>query len=175
MKFSQSPEHLKYDSVGHSIKSPCEAYILNEACKIITGDFDRIFKLSARYQLTDRFNLEDHMSAEGQWVFLTRAPAGTHGIVDEKTNVMTGGKVPKDWADWCYETTFYSFDGHQLTSAQSVFNQAFQKIVDIYSESNYIDIETTMYLILNQEQVKQVPVIGLTGALAMQKGSVIDK
>jgi hypothetical protein len=55
-----------------------------------------------------------------------------------------------------------------------IFEYIFNSLVEVYSEGNYIDIETATYLTINKDDVVEVPVIGLTGTLGMYDGS-IDK
>ena len=81
-------------------------------------------------------------------------------------------KSSSDFSPWRYETTFYSFDN--VPKAKMIFDYIFNSLVEVYSESNYIDIETATYLTINKEDVIEVPVIGLTGTLGMDNRS-IDK
>jgi hypothetical protein len=106
-----------------------------------------------------------------KFVFLPKAKTDKTHMVDANGNpVATKSSV--DFSPWRYETTFYSFDN--IPKAQMIFEYVFNSLVEIYSEGNYIDIETAMYLTINRDDVVEVPVIGLTGTLGMYDGS-IDK
>ena len=169
-KMTQSDTQLAVDNVGHSVKSAGEAYLLKEALGLLKDDYDRIFKLSGRYRLTERFNINDHMH-KGKFVFLPKAPTQKTEMIDSNGNTMVT-KSSIDFSPWRYETTFYSFDNP--IKAKMIFDYIFSSLVEVYSESNYIDIETATYLTINKEDVIEVPVIGLTGTLGMYNGS-IDK
>ena len=87
IKMSQSASQYAVDNVGHSIKTPCEAFMLMNTTKQIPVEkFNRIFKISGRYVLTEKFNLADHINARGKYVFLPKAPVGEKSIVDEVTD-----------------------------------------------------------------------------------------
>lgn len=170
IQMAQSDSQLKVDNVGHSVKSVCEAYLLKEALKLIKDPYDRIFKLSGRYRLTERFNLQDHMHKD-KFIFLTKAVTQKTEMVDATGNpIVTKSSI--DFSPWRYETTFYSFDN--IMKAQMIFEYVFSSLIEVYSEGNYIDIETATYLTINKDDVIEVPVIGLTGTLGMYDGS-IDK
>jgi len=169
-KMTQSDTQLAVDNVGHSVKSAGEAYLLKEALGLLKDDYDRIFKLSGRYRLTERFNINDHMH-KGKFVFLPKAPTQKTRMVDANGQEVTT-KSSSDFSSWRYETTFYSFDN--VIKAKMIFDYIFSSLVEVYSESNYIDIETATYLTINKEDVIEVPVIGLTGTLGMDNRS-IDK
>jgi hypothetical protein len=170
IQMTQSDAQLAVDNVGHSVKSGGEAYLLKEALKKIDGEYDRIFKLSGRYRLTERFNIQDHMHKD-KFVFLTKAITHKTEMIDSSGKRMVT-KSSVDFSPWRYETTFYSFDNHM--KAQMIFEYVFNSLVEVYSEGNYIDIETSTYLTINKDDVIEVPVIGLTGTLGMYDGS-IDK
>jgi hypothetical protein len=170
MQKAQSDSQLKVDNVGHSVKSVCEAYLLKEALKLIKDPYDRIFKLSGRYRLTERFNIQDHMHKD-KFIFLTKAETQKTELINDKGSSMAT-KSSIDFSPWRYETTFYSFDNPM--KAQMIFDYIFNAIVEVYSEGSYIDIETATYLTINKDDVIEVPVIGLTGTLGMYDGR-IDK
>ena len=170
MQMTQSDAQLAVDNVGHSVKSAGEAYIIKEALKLLKEDYERIFKLSGRYRLTERFNMQDHMHPN-KFVFLPKAKTDKTHMVDANGNPMVT-KSSVDFSPWRYETTFYSFDN--IPKAQMIFEYIFNSLVEVYSEGNYIDIETATYLTINKDDVVEVPVIGLTGTLGMYDGS-IDK
>jgi hypothetical protein len=170
IKMTQSDSHFVVDNVGHSVKSACEAYLLKEALALVENKYDRIFKLSGRYRLTERFNINDH-NRKGKFVFLPKAPTIKTKMVDANgQEVMSKSSI--DFSPWRYETTFYSFD--TVPKAQMIFDYIFNSIVEVYTENNYIDIETAVYLTINKEDVVEIPVIGLTGVLGMDDRS-IDK
>lgn len=176
IKMAQSPAHYAVDSVGHTAKTPCEVYMMMRTCKQIPlYTYDRIFKLSGRYLLSDQFNLEDHLAATGKYVFLPKAPAGKMNIIDVHTSALTGGKTSSDFSDYCYETTFYSFCGSMVPVVAYNFQIMFDNIMQIYSSENYIDVETAMYLTVDHDQVQEVPIIGISGQLAMAEGLSINK
>ena len=172
IQLSQSLEHYALDSIGHTVKTPCEAFMLALACgQLPPNTYERIFKISGRYVLTERFNLSDHMSAIGKYVFLPKAPVGEMDI----TNAPALGKSSVDFSDYCYETTFYSFCGSLLPQAIQNFRVMFNNIIQVYSSESYIDIETATYLTVDHTQVVEVSPIGIAGQLGMAQGLSINK
>lgn len=170
MQMTQSDSQFAVDNVGHSVKSAGEAYLLKETLKKIDCVYDRIFKLSGRYRLTERFNIQDHMHKD-KFVFLPKAPTDKMNMIDaDAKTIITKSSI--DFSPWRYETTFYSFDNPM--KAQIIFEYIFNALVETYSEGNYIDIETATYLTINKDDVVEVPVIGLAGTLGMDDRS-IDK
>lgn len=152
------------DNCGHIIKGPCESYLLREACKAIQSDkVKRIFKISGRYILTNRFDLSSHLSQVGKYVMLNKVKVGP---------VEFNGKL-EQWADYCYETNLYSFCSSLLDEAIENFNTIITNIIDIYSVNSYIDLETATYLSLNKYHVYEIPIIGVSGTLSM--GWTFDK
>jgi hypothetical protein len=175
IKMAQSPEHYSVDSIGHTVKTPCEAYMLMQTSKQIPAEtYNRIFKISGRYVLTEQFDLNKHTGL-GEYVFLPRAPAGKMNITEVGSNVITQGKNSSDYSEYCYETTFYSFCGSILSTARQNFETMFNKIIEIYSSENYIDVETAMYLTVDHSQVLEVSPIGISGQLGMAQGLSINK
>jgi hypothetical protein len=158
-EWSQTPERYILDSNGHTVKSPCEAIMLKHACSVIDEEYDRIFKLSGRYTLTDKFNISDHMQKD-KFVFLPKV------ITDKTVTVPADHKIHKDCTDFSkfrYQTTFYSFDN--IKRAAKVFDDVFNLLVNTYTNEDYMDIETATYLSINEENVHEVPVIGVAGSL----------
>lgn len=170
MKMTQSDTQLAVDNVGHSVKSAGEAYLLKESLGLLKNEYDRIFKLSGRYRLTERFNINDHLH-KNKFVFLPKAPTHKTEMIDSNGNLLSK-KSSIDFSPWRYETTFYSFDN--VPKAKLIFDYIFNSLVEVYSEENYIDIETATYLTINKDDVIEIPVIGLAGTLGMYNGS-IDK
>jgi hypothetical protein len=169
MQMTQSDAQFAVDNVGHSVKSAGEAYIIKEALKLIKDDYDRIFKLSGRYRLTERFNIQDHMHKD-KFVFLPKAPTDKMNMIDaDAKTIVTKSSI--DFSPWRYETTFYSFDNPM--KAQIIFEYIFNALVETYTEGNYIDIETATYLTIGEQNVVEVPMIGLTGTLGMDDRSIV--
>jgi hypothetical protein len=106
-----------------------------------------------------------------KFVFLPKVTTDKMNLIDVNAKIVTA-KSSIDFSPWRYETTFYSFDN--IPRAQMIFEYIFNSLVELYSEGNYMDIETATYLTINKDDVVEVPVIGLTGTLGMDNRS-IDK
>lgn len=148
------------DAGGLLIKAPCETYLLQKACALIkVTENDRIFKISGRYRLGDNFNLSDHHNAKGKYLFLNKLKPSTFEYIEQK------GKL-HIWTDYQYSTRLYSFCGSMIDKVQQNYKDIFSKIIEFYSTSNFIDLENTTYMILDPNDIVEVPVTGLEGCFA---------
>ena len=146
------------DNCGHMLKGPCESYLLREGCKAIASlNPERIFKISGRYKLNDKFNLNLHLTQSKKYVFLNRVKIDPICINDTIAN----------WSDYCFETTFYSFCGSLLEETILNYDVVISNMLEIYSNNSYIDLETAMYISLDKSKVFETLNIGVSGILSL--------
>ena len=148
------------------IKGPCESFMLREACKLLTvSDDDRIYKISGRYRLSEEFNLSEHLAAKGKYLMLT------------KTKCLEFYSYPQKltYSEYQYSTRLYSFCGSILNKATENYNVINKRLLDLYSKSEYMDLEHMTYLVYDQSDITEVSPIGLIGAFAEIPDMVIKE
>jgi hypothetical protein len=139
------------------LKSPAECYVMVIALDIIKNlaltNVERVFKITGRGELTDRFNIEDYNNPDmkGKYVFKTSVPswmARQLRLVD---------------------TRLWSFD-------YSLFEEVNQLVRDAYSDcmATHWDLEHTYYKLLDKTKLFEKDVIGLKCQLASD-GVIIDE
>lgn len=142
-----------------AIKGPCESYKLREACILLQGMVDpddRIYKISGRYRLSEEFNVDQHIAAKGKYLML------------EKTKCLEYYSYPKKitYCEYQYSTRLYSFCGSLLETAANNYNTINGRILSLYEQSEYMDLEHMTYLVYDQNDIVEAKPIGLIGAFA---------
>lgn len=139
------------------LKSPAECYIMVIAIDVIknmalTG-IKRVFKITGRAELTDRFNIEDYDNEEmlGKYVF--------------KTSVQSWMARQLRLVD----TRLWSFDYNQLDEVNQLVRDAYSDCMT----SNW-DLEHVYYKLMDKEKLFEKDVIGLRCQLASD-GVIIDE
>lgn len=139
-----------------SLKGPLESYMLAETCKQLcqsNASYDRIFKLSGRYYLTDEFDFSKHLSISGKYLFKQRDPGQSYGKLIPDTPFQ-------------YKTRLYSFCGSLLNQAAENYQKIFDSIVASYSRGTFIDIEHSTFKAINPNLIAQTNPIGVAGYMA---------
>lgn len=139
------------------IKGPCESHMLREACKLLsTVKCDRIFKISGRYCLSDEFDLDMHTKARGKYLMKTKDKCLSY-YSDPSKNA---------YSPYQYSTRFYSFCGSLLNKVIINYDTINNRLLELYANSEYIDIEHMTYLVYNQQDIIETSPIGLAGSFA---------
>lgn len=114
------------------VRSAGEAYIILVAFDLIKNfikcDIDRIFKMSGRYKLIDKFNLSEYSDVIYKYKYCFRK--------NDSDN------------DTCYHTRLWSF-------CYSLFDEVEDNIKTVFSMiyKNQINIEDALYLIIDKNKV----------------------
>lgn len=148
------------------IKGPCESYKLRETCKLLTvAPGDRIYKLSGRYRLSDSFDLNQHRSAEGKY------------LMKAKDKCLEWYSYPQKltYCEYQYSTRLYSFCGSLLNTAIRNYDTINKRILELYAQSEYMDLEHMTYLVYNQNDIAEASPIGVQGAFAEAPDWKIDE
>ncbi len=161
--------HRIHNSSGGNmqlVKSPSEIYLINNFLKkqnfIIP--IDRVFKISGRHTLNEKFNYTDHAIKE-KIVIKNKEPAVTY--FDRETGV----KIPK-LSDYQYKTRLYSFCGSMIPYMIDNYDYMLFSLFRLYSANKFADIEHVMYHVLSEKNVIQIPVLGLSGTSAENGESI---
>lgn len=145
------------------VKGPCESLMMSETLKLIYPESnDRIFKISGRHLLSDRFDIEKH-NVKGKYVFLKQPGVKYYG-----------GTINYIDTPFQYKTRLYSICGSMIEQAREDFSNIFGGIISSYSNNSFIDIEHATFRTIDPELVHTLDPIGLTGIQAETNG-VVDE
>ncbi len=122
----------------------------------------RIFKLSGRYVLTDKFNISDFTndSTIGKYVFKTAQPAWI--------------PVPDTGVTTLLQTRLWSFAPSQFIQTINLFKQILDNMFATFNAGKYIDVEHSMAKFIPADQLVQLDKVGLKGNIAPNGMLVID-
>lgn len=148
------------------IKGPCESIMLHETCKLLPRNKQyRIFKVSGRYYLYDKFVEEEH-NVSGKYVFKKKE----NGVRYYHENKYDGGSQLQNidlyYTPYQYKTRLYSFCSSILDVAIEDYSKIFTEITSSYVNHGYIDLEHATYKNINPELVYELNIIGLGGIQA---------
>ena len=122
----------------------------------------RIFKLSGRYQVTDKFDITqfDNANTIGKYVFKTAQPAW---ISAEETGGTT-----------LLQTRLWSFTPDLLIDTIQLFNNIITNMIATFNAGRYIDVEHSMVKYLPKDKLVEVTSVGLQGNIAPNGMMIID-
>lgn len=130
-------------------------YILSDAelMSVITNS-SRIFKLSGRYQLTDKFDISkfDNALTSDKYVFKRAQPSW---IDPQHTEVTT-----------LLQTRLWSFTPSLFDNTIQLFQSILQNMFTTFNQGKYIDVEHSMAKYIPKDKLIELDVVGLTGNIA---------
>ena len=152
-------------------KNSMEVLGFIKALRTIKGDEElrtaveatsRVFKLSGRYELTDKFDITQHdnPSTQGKYVFKTAQPAWCDRNV-------TG-------VDHLLQTRLWSFNSNMLDDTIDLFDRIIKNMFQTFNQQQYIDVEHSMWKFIDHNRLHQLPTVGLKGNIAPNGMIVID-
>lgn len=152
-------------------KNAMEALGIFKALNHISQDADlmnevtsasRIFKLSGRYQVTDKFDIAkfDNADTAGKYVFKRAQPSW---IPSADTGVAT-----------LYQTRLYSFTPDLFIDTIKLFEAIINNMFSTFNQQKYIDNEHSMSKFLPKDKLVELDVVGLQGNIAPNGMMVID-
>lgn len=123
---------------------------------------NRIFKLSGRYELTDKFDITQHDNDQtaGKYVFKTAQASWCDQTV-------TG-------VDKLLQTRLYSFTPDLLDETVLMFDAIIKNMFATFNNKQYIDVEHSMWKFINKDKLIQLDTVGLKGNIAPNGMIVID-
>lgn len=115
---------------------------------------NRVFKLSGRYQLTDKFDLSvfDNGQTKDKYVFKEAQPAWCDYSV---TNV-----------EQLLQTRLWSFTPSLFDETLEMFKAILTNMLDTYNKQQYIDIEHSIYRFIDHTKLVQLDTVGIKGNIA---------
>jgi len=123
---------------------------------------NRIFKLSGRYQVTDKFDIAkfDNADTKGKYVFKRSQPSW---IPSADTGVAT-----------LYQTRLYSFTPDLFIDTIKLFETIINNMFSMFNQNKYIDNEHSMSKFLPKDKLVELDTVGLQGNIAPNGMMVID-
>jgi hypothetical protein len=132
-----------------------------ELMDIITNS-SRIFKLSGRYQLTDKFDISafDNDSTKDKYVF-KKAQASWINSADTGVTTML-------------QTRLWSFTPSLFTDTIQLFQTILQNMFATFNQGKYIDVEHSMAKFVPADKLVELDTVGLQGNIAPNGMMIID-
>lgn len=127
----------------------------------VLDQFDRIYKMSGRYLLTDNCRAVDYEQLKDRIVVLERK--GSQFPPD-----VTGGM------QYQYMSRLWSWPATVTDQVIDAYNEGFMAMAQRYSDGGYFDIEHMLYAYLPKELVTEVPRVGLRGLLGPNGVAIED-
>jgi hypothetical protein len=134
----------------------------DEDMKKVIVDADRIFKLSGRYQVTDKFDIAKFSNADtkDKYVFKRAQPSW---INPADTGVNT-----------LLQTRLWSFTPAMISNAMQLYKDIIETMVKLFNEGKYIDNEHAMSKFIPRDQLVEIETVGLMGNIAPNGMMIID-
>ena len=125
-------------------------------------DADRIFKLSGRYQVTDKFDITkfDNANTKDKYVFKKAQPSW---INPADTGVNT-----------LLQTRLWSFTPSLLADTVTMYNKISETMMGLFNQNKYIDNEHTMSKFIPKDKLVELETVGLQGNIAPNGMMIID-
>ena len=125
-------------------------------------DADRIFKLSGRYQVTDKFDIAKFSNAntKDKYVFKKAQPSW---INPADTGVNT-----------LLQTRLWSFTPNLLLVTMQLYKDILETMVSLFNQQKYIDNEHAMSKFIPKDQLVELDIVGLQGNIAPNGMMIID-
>jgi hypothetical protein len=122
----------------------------------------RIFKLSGRYQVTDKFDIAkfDNANTKDKYVFKKAQPSW---INPQDTGVTT-----------LLQTRLWSFTPGLFTATIELYKNIIETMVQLVNENKYIDNEHAMSKFIPKDRLVELDIVGLQGNIAPNGMMIID-
>jgi len=139
------------------VKNTTEVLIFGRLLETLLKDgtvdqFDRIFKMSGRYQLTENFDPAYYDTVPDRIVVLNRKPSQFNPQV-------TGGITTQ------YMSRLWSWPADITEQILDSYNTGFLAMADRLGEGGYFDIEHMLFKYLPADLITEIPRMGLRGLL----------
>ena len=125
------------------------------------GEYDRVFKLSGRYWLTDEFDWVAHHENPDAVVFAAARSS-------QFDPAMTGGIKQQ------YMSRLWSFPGNKIEAIRDTYQSMMLAVQIYYNNLHYVDIEHLLHLYSAKYPVVELDRIGVSGHLGPNGTLVTD-
>lgn len=128
----------------------------------VISQSNRIFKLSGRYELTEKFDINafDNKETKDCYVFKHIQQAWCDPGVTEVAFML--------------QTRLWSFTPSLLNQTIEMFQKIIQNMFDVYNKQQYIDIEHSIYKYMDHPKLKTIDIVGLKGNIAPNGMIILD-
>lgn len=156
-----------YDNFGQNdviLKSLSEIYIMSNFLKNFEyiSNYERIFKISGRYWLSEQFNLQDYdYSVKNKYVFKTRFPTAYDPVITN--NIL-----------YQLKTRLWSFDFSLIFETIYLLDIMFSDLLELIQQQKYADIEHLFFKHIYKKDLTEFDIIGLAGLQAPDSKLVIE-
>ena len=125
-------------------------------------DADRIFKLSGRYQVTDKFDINNFSNAntKDKYVFKRAQPSWINPV-DTGVNTLL-------------QTRLWSFTPSLLNDTIKIYNTIIETMMSMFNQNKYIDNEHAMSKFIPRDRLVEIDIVGLQGNIAPNGMMIID-
>lgn len=118
----------------------------------LISEFDRVYKMSGRYLLTENFNPAYYETVPDRIVVLQRKTS-------QFDPAVTGGLTHQ------YMSRLWSWPANRTTEVVEAYSQGFLDMAVRIAQGGYFDIEHMLFKYLPANLVTEIPRVGLTGLL----------
>ena len=134
----------------------------DEDMKKIIADADRIFKLSGRYQVTDKFDINkfSNENTRDKYVFKKAQPSW---INPADTGVNT-----------LLQTRLWSFTPGLFLETIELYKNIIETMITLFNQQKYIDNEHAMSKFIPKDKLVELDTVGLQGNIAPNGMMIID-
>jgi hypothetical protein len=134
----------------------------DEDMKAVIADADRIFKLSGRYQVTDKFDITkfSNENTQDKYVFKKAQPSW---INPQDTGVTT-----------LLQTRLWSFTPSLFPATIDLYKNIIETMVSLFNQNKYIDNEHAMSKFIPKDRLVELETVGLQGNIAPNGMMIID-
>jgi len=151
-----------WDIVKNTTEVMCFTNTLNNMMETgVLNEYDRVFKMSGRYLLTENFDPEFYKSVSDRIVVLERKRS-------QFPSDITGGK------QFQYMSRLWSWPADITDQVVDAYNDGFVAMATRYAEGGYFDIEHMLFAYLPQDLITEVPRVGLRGLLGPNGVAIED-
>lgn len=123
---------------------------------------NRIFKLSGRYQVTDKFDITafDNEGTQDKYVFKKAQPSW---IPTQDTGVTTQ-----------LQTRLWSFTPNLIDDTTVMYKNIIENMIALVNVGKYIDNEHSMSKFIPKDKLIELDVVGLQGNIAPNGVQIVD-
>jgi hypothetical protein len=151
-----------WDWVKNTTEVMCFANALTELQNQgVLAEFDRVFKMSGRYCLTEKFPTVNYDDSPNNIVILERKGSQFPAHI-------TGGK------QFQYMSRLWSWPANESQKVIDAYNEGFAAMAQHIHNGGYFDIEHMLYAYLPSDLVKEIPTVGLRGLLGPTGATIED-
>lgn len=148
------------------VKNTTEVMVFSNALGVLINQgvidqFDRIFKMSGRYCLTERFDFSFYNTIPDRIVVLARKNS-------QFSPQVTGGITQQ------YMSRLWSWPANKTTDVITAYNDGFVAMAQRLAEGGYFDIEHMLFTYLPANLVTEVSKVGVQGLLGPNGVAIED-